>query len=105
MTREFKNKVREQFGRAADGYIHDKGFSTGDDLETMAEAIGSGQYSYFTAHTHVAYREIMSRNESGFAKLTERIAQSGVEFTGIELHKESLEDIFMRIMEGETDVS
>ena len=46
-------------------------------------------------------------DEDGFAKLTERIANSGVEFTGIQLHKESLEDIFMRIMEmeGEADVS
>jgi ubiquinone/menaquinone biosynthesis C-methylase UbiE len=35
MTREFKNKVREQFGRAAEGYIHDKGFATGDDLDAM----------------------------------------------------------------------
>jgi len=39
MTREFKNKVREQFGRAADGYIHDKGFATGDDLETMVKLL------------------------------------------------------------------
>ncbi len=39
MTREFKNKVREQFGRAADGYIHDKGFATGDDLETMVRLL------------------------------------------------------------------
>ncbi|MCK5131434.1 MAG: ABC transporter ATP-binding protein [Candidatus Sabulitectum sp.] len=43
--------------------------------------------------------------EDGFAELTEKIAQSGVQFTGIQLHRESLEDIFMRIMEGETDVS
>lgn len=39
MSREFKNKVREQFGRAADGYIHDKGFATGDDLEMMVELL------------------------------------------------------------------
>ena len=39
MTREFKNKVREQFGRAADGYIHDKGFATGDDLEIMVRLL------------------------------------------------------------------
>ena len=39
MTREFKNKVREQFGRAAEGYIHDKGFATGDDLETMVRLL------------------------------------------------------------------
>jgi ABC-type multidrug transport system ATPase subunit len=43
--------------------------------------------------------------EDGFAQLTGVIAASGVEFTGIRLHKESLEDIFMRIMEGETNVS
>ena len=43
--------------------------------------------------------------ESEFPKLVERVAGSGVEFTGIQLHRESLEDIFMRIMEGETDVS
>ena len=44
-------------------------------------------------------------SEYGFAKFTALVAGSGVEFTGIKLHKESLEDIFMRIMEGETDVS
>ena len=44
-------------------------------------------------------------SEKGFADLTALVAGSGVEFTGIKLHKESLEDIFMRIMEGETDVS
>ncbi len=43
--------------------------------------------------------------ETGFAKITEKVAKSGVEFTGIKLHKESLEDIFMRVMEGETNVS
>ncbi len=44
-------------------------------------------------------------SENGFAEFTALVAGSGVEFTGIKLHKESLEDIFMRIMEGETDVS
>jgi ubiquinone/menaquinone biosynthesis C-methylase UbiE len=39
MSREFKNKVREQFGRAAEGYIHDKGFATGDDLEMMVKLL------------------------------------------------------------------
>jgi len=39
MTRDFKNKVREQFGRAAEGYIRDKGFATGDDLETMVRLL------------------------------------------------------------------
>ena len=39
MSREFKNRVREQFGRAADGYIHDKGFATGDDLEMMVQLL------------------------------------------------------------------
>ncbi len=43
--------------------------------------------------------------ETGFAKITEKVARSGVEFTGIKLHKESLEDIFMRVMERETNVS
>jgi len=43
--------------------------------------------------------------EDGFAALAGMIASSGVEFTGIRLQKESLEDIFMRIMEGETNVS
>ena len=42
MTREFKNKVREQFGRAAEGYIHDKGFATGDDLEEMVVVAAAG---------------------------------------------------------------
>jgi len=43
--------------------------------------------------------------ENEFPKFVEKVAGSGVEFTGIQLHRESLEDIFMRIMEGETDVS
>lgn len=33
MTKNFKNRVREQFGRAAEGYVRDKGFAGGDDLE------------------------------------------------------------------------
>ncbi len=44
-------------------------------------------------------------SEDGFAEFTELVARSGVNFTGIKLHRESLEDIFMRIMEGETYVS
>lgn len=39
MSREFKNRIREQFGRAADGYIHDKGFATGNDLEEMVRLL------------------------------------------------------------------
>ena len=39
MTREFKNRIREQFGRAADGYIHDKGFASGNDLEEMVRLL------------------------------------------------------------------
>ena len=44
-------------------------------------------------------------SQDEFAQFTQLVAGSGVAFTGIKLHKESLEDIFMRIMEGETDVS
>jgi ubiquinone/menaquinone biosynthesis C-methylase UbiE len=36
MARNFKDKVREQFGRTADGYVRNKGFSQGEDL---AEAV------------------------------------------------------------------
>jgi len=32
MAKDFKNRVREQFGRAAEGYVRDKGFAGGDDL-------------------------------------------------------------------------
>jgi len=32
MKNDFKNKVREQFGRTADGYVRDRGFAKGDDL-------------------------------------------------------------------------
>ncbi len=39
MTREFKNRVRERFGRAAEGYIRDAGFATGDDLDMMVELL------------------------------------------------------------------
>jgi ABC-2 type transport system ATP-binding protein len=43
--------------------------------------------------------------ETDFPALTARIASCGVHFTGVRLQKESLEDIFMRIMEGGGDVS
>ncbi len=33
MVREFKDKVREQFGRTAEGYVRDKGFAYSEDLE------------------------------------------------------------------------
>lgn len=39
MTSEFKNRVRERFGRAADGYIRDAGFATGGDLDAMVEML------------------------------------------------------------------
>ncbi len=44
-------------------------------------------------------------DEGGFPALTERVSRSGIAFTGIRLQKESLEDIFMRIMEGDGNVS
>jgi len=43
--------------------------------------------------------------ETDFPALTARIASTGVHFTGVKLQKESLEDIFMRIMEGDHGVS
>ncbi len=36
MPKDFKEKVREQFARTAEGYVRNKGFATGDDL---AEAV------------------------------------------------------------------
>ena len=33
MAKSIKNRIREQFGRAAEGYIRDKGFATGEDLD------------------------------------------------------------------------
>jgi hypothetical protein len=33
MPSEFKDKVREQFGRTAAGYVQSKGFAGGADLE------------------------------------------------------------------------
>ena len=36
MKEAFKNRVREQFGRAAESYVRDRGFAKGDDL---AEAV------------------------------------------------------------------
>src|SRR5512133_2476812 len=32
MARNFKDKIREQFSRTADGYVRNKGFAQGDDL-------------------------------------------------------------------------
>ncbi len=39
MTSNFKNRVREQFGRAAEGYVLDQGFAKGDDLAEMARLL------------------------------------------------------------------
>jgi ubiquinone/menaquinone biosynthesis C-methylase UbiE len=36
MARDFKDKVREQFGRAAEGYVRNRGFATGEDLVESA---------------------------------------------------------------------
>lgn len=33
MAKSIKNRIREQFGRAAENYIRDKGFAKGDDLD------------------------------------------------------------------------
>ncbi len=32
MSNDFKNRVREQFGKAAEGYVRDQGFARGNDL-------------------------------------------------------------------------
>jgi ubiquinone/menaquinone biosynthesis C-methylase UbiE len=32
MSRDFKERVREQFSKTADGYVHNQGFARGDDL-------------------------------------------------------------------------
>lgn len=44
-------------------------------------------------------------DESGFSELTAKTAASGVAFTCVKLQKESLEDVFMRIMDGGGNVS
>ncbi len=44
-------------------------------------------------------------NQEDFPALAGKVSKSGIHFTGIKLQKESLEDIFMRIMEGESIVS
>ncbi|PLY01786.1 MAG: SAM-dependent methyltransferase [Desulfuromonas sp.] len=36
MAKSFKDRVREQFGRTADGYVRNKGFASGKDLEEAA---------------------------------------------------------------------
>lgn len=36
MSNDFKNKVREQFGKTADGYVRDQGFAKGEDLAEAA---------------------------------------------------------------------
>jgi ABC-2 type transport system ATP-binding protein len=41
---------------------------------------------------------------SGFRELTGRVLETGVEFTGVELQREDLEDVFMRIVEGNGSV-
>ena len=39
MIKHFKDRVREQFGRAAEGYIRDRGFARTADLEEAAQLI------------------------------------------------------------------
>ncbi len=39
MKEAFKNKVREQFGRAAESYVRDRGFAKGDDLTEAAHLL------------------------------------------------------------------
>jgi len=39
MARDFKDKVREQFARTADGYVRNRGFATGKDLEEAARLL------------------------------------------------------------------
>ena len=39
MPRDFKDKVREQFGRTADGYVRNRSFAQGDDLVEAARLL------------------------------------------------------------------
>jgi ubiquinone/menaquinone biosynthesis C-methylase UbiE len=39
MSNDFKNKVREQFGKTAEGYIRDQGFAKGNDLLDAANLL------------------------------------------------------------------
>ncbi len=39
MSSDFKNKVKAQFSRSAEGYVRDKGFSGGNDLVEMARLL------------------------------------------------------------------
>ncbi len=39
MPSDFKNKVREQFGRTAEGYVRDRGFAGGEDLAEAARLL------------------------------------------------------------------
>lgn len=39
MDKDFKQKVREQFGRTADGYVRNKGFAKGEDLAEAARLL------------------------------------------------------------------
>ena len=39
MASDFKSKVREQFGRTAEGYVRDRGFAKGEDLQEAARLL------------------------------------------------------------------
>jgi ubiquinone/menaquinone biosynthesis C-methylase UbiE len=39
MAKDFKERVREQFGRAAEGYVRNQGFARGDDLTEAARLL------------------------------------------------------------------
>jgi len=43
MAKSIKNRIREQFGRAAEGYIRDKGFATGEDLDEARRLLAPTQ--------------------------------------------------------------
>jgi ABC-type multidrug transport system ATPase subunit len=66
--------------------------------EKMQASLGSGTVKNSTLIVQMAL-------ETDFPALTAKVASCGVHFTGVKLQKESLEDIFMRIMEGDGRVS
>lgn len=39
MPKNFKNRVREQFSRTAEGYVRNKGFASGEDLEVASRLL------------------------------------------------------------------
>lgn len=96
-------------------FIHEGSLVAHDRLEDLSRFKGTAvvetpepvkmQESLQTGTVKGKVLVVPLESQEEFPALAGRVSASGVHFSGIRLQKESLEDIFMRIMEGESIVS